>query len=122
MSDASVNPSVESPASETAPLPIPPPATQTPVVSFELPHPGEVAIDVDEDLYHPVSPSPEPEEQPPPEVPFPISPRSALATLQAFGTGGSAENLRGVAQATARALLARTEEANQKIAAAHQRI
>src|ERR1700747_779896 len=117
MSDASVNPSVESPTSDAAPLPVPPPVAQMPIVTFALPPPEEVAIDVDEDLYHPVSPSPEPAEQQSPEVPLLISPRSALATLQAFGTEGSAENLRGVAQATARALLNRTEEAHQTIAA-----
>ena len=38
-----------------------------------------------------------------------ISPQSALAILQAFGTGGSADNLREVAQITARTLFQRTQ-------------
>ena len=88
MSDASGNPSCESPASPTLtlpPLPIPPP---------------EVSIEVDEDQEFAVTP--------PLKVPSPLSPRSALAMLQAFGTEGSTKALRNVAQAASRALITRT--------------
>jgi hypothetical protein len=67
------------------PLPIPPP---------------EVSIEVDEDQEFTVTP--------PFEVPSPLSPRSALTVLQAFGTGGSTEALCNVAQAASRALITRT--------------
>ena len=99
MSDYSHNASNESPASINLdlPLPIPPP---------------QVSIDVDPDLsYHVSTPSPTtsptlaesilPEGR--------ISPQSALTILQAFGTGGSADNLREVAQITARTLFQRTQ-------------
>ena len=99
MSDYSRNASVESPASLNIDLllPVPPP---------------QVSINVDPDLeYHVSSPSPTPSptlvESVLPEGR--ISPQSALAILQAFGTGGSADNLREVAQITARTLFQRTQ-------------
>jgi hypothetical protein len=45
---------------------------------------------------------------PPLEVPSPLSPRSAPTVLQAFGTGGSTEALRNIAQAASRALITQT--------------
>ena len=98
MSDYSHNASNESPSSPNLelPLPIPPP---------------HVTIDVDEEHeYHVSTPSPSPSPMLVNAVPDGrISPQSALAILQAFGTGGSAENLREVAQVTSHALLRRTE-------------
>ena len=99
MSDYSRNASVESPASPNLDLPLPVP-------------PPQVSIEVDPDLeYHVSTPSPTPSptlaESVLPEGR--ISPRSALAVLQAFGTGGSADNLREVAQVTACTLFQRTQ-------------
>ena len=99
MSDYSRNASIESPASPNLDLPLPVP-------------PPQVSIDVDPDLeYHVSTPSPTPSptlaESVLPEGR--ISPQSALAILQAFGTGGSADNLREVAQITARTLFQRTQ-------------
>ena len=99
MSDYSRNASIESPASLNLELPLPVP-------------PPQVSINVDPDLeYHVSSPSPTPSptlaESVLPEGR--ISPQSALAILQAFGTGGSADNLREVAQITAHTLFQRTQ-------------
>ncbi|KAF8488829.1 hypothetical protein F5888DRAFT_1639005 [Russula emetica] len=99
MSDYSRNASIESPASLSLDLPLPVP-------------PPQVSIDVDQDLeYHVSTPSPSPSptlaESVLPEGR--ISPQSALAILQAFGTRGNADNLREVARITARTLFQRTQ-------------
>ena len=93
------NASNESPASLNLELPLPTPLPQ-------------VLISMDPDLeYHvstpPSSPSPTLVESVLPEGR--ISPQSALAILQAFGTGGSADNLREVAQITTRTLFQRMQ-------------
>ena len=99
MSDYSRNASNELPASVNLDLPLPVP-------------PPQVPISVDPDLeYHVPSPSPTPSPTLT-ETVLPegrISPQSALAILQAFGTGGNADNLREVAQITARTLFQRTQ-------------
>ena len=100
MSDYSRNASIESPASPQA------------STSRSGSPTSQVSISVDEDReYHVSTPSPTPSptlaESVLPEGR--ISPQSALAILQAFGTGGSADNLREVAQITARTLFQRTQ-------------
>jgi hypothetical protein len=69
-----------SPAQSPPPLPIPFPR-------------AEIAIEVDVDEEYLTTP---PNRRPSPsnQVHSPLSPRSALAVLQAFGTGGDVENLR----------------------------
>jgi hypothetical protein len=54
---------------------------------------------------------------PPDQVHAPLSPRSALVVLQAFGTGGDVENLCRVAQITASSLTTRTAAYEAHIAA-----
>jgi hypothetical protein len=80
-----------------------------------FPH-AEIAIDVDVDEDYPTTP---PNRRPPPpdQVYAPLSPHSALAVLQAFGTGGDVENLRRVAQITASSLTTRTAAYEARIAA-----
>ena len=99
MSDYSHNASIESPASPNLDLPLPVP-------------PPQVSIDMDLEFeYHVSTPSPTPSTTLAESV-LPegcISPQSALAILQAFGTGGNADNLREVAQITARTLFQRTQ-------------
>ena len=99
MSDYSHDASNESPASPNLDLPLPTP-------------PPQVSIDVDPDLeYHVSTPSPTASPTLAESVLSEgrISPQSALAILQAFGTGGSADNLREVAQITVRTLFQRTQ-------------
>jgi hypothetical protein len=78
-----------------------------------FPH-AEIAIDVDADEEYPTTP---PNRRASPQVYAPLSPRSALAVLQAFGTGGDVENLRRVAQITASSLTTRTVAYEARIAA-----
>jgi hypothetical protein len=109
MSDASVNPSNESPRQSPPPHITSPSPTRSPSpLPIPFPH-AEIAIDVDADKNYPTTPSP--------QVYAPLSPRSALAVLQAFGTGGDVETLRRVAQITASSLTSRTVAYEARIAA-----
>ena len=99
MSDYSRNASIESPSSPNYDLPLPIPLPQ-------------VSIDVDPELeYHVSTPSPTPSPTLVESILLEgrISPQSALAILQAFGTGGSDENLRQVMQVTSRTLFQCTQ-------------
>jgi hypothetical protein len=111
MSDASVNPSNESPRQS------PPPHIASPTRSLSplpipFPH-AKIAIDVDTDENYPTTP---PDRRPSSQVYAPLSPCSALAVLQAFGTGGDVENLRRVAQITTSLLTTRTAAYEARIA------
>ena len=114
MSDALVNPSNESPRQSPPPhIASPSPTRSPPPLPIPFPH-AEIAIDVDVDEEYPTTP---PNRRPSPQVYAPLSPRSALAVLQAFGTGGDVENLRRVAQITASSLTTRTAAYEARIAA-----
>jgi hypothetical protein len=114
MSDASVNPSNESPCQSLPPHIASPSLARSPApLPIPFPH-AKIAIDVDVDEDYPTTP---PNRRPSPPVYAPLSPRSALAILQAFGTGGDVENLRRVAQITASSLTSRTAAYEARIAA-----
>jgi hypothetical protein len=116
MSDALVNPSNESPRQSPPPHIASPSPTRSPSpLPIAFPH-AEITINVDVDEDYPTTP---PNRRPPPpdQVYAPLSPRSALAVLQAFGTGGDVENLRRVAQITASSLTTRTAAYEAHIAA-----
>jgi hypothetical protein len=116
MSDASVNPSNESPRQSPPPRIVSPSLTRSPPPLL-IPFPrAEIAIDVDVDEEYPTTP-PNRRPLPPDHVYAPLSPCSALAILQAFGTGGDVENLRRVAQITASSLTTRTAAYEAHIAA-----
>ena len=110
MSDISRNASNESSASAAAPLPI---INTTP---------PDVAIEVNPEEVYPFHLSPEPTPVPPPankaEVTFPDlpSPCSGLSILQVFGMGGTAENLREVAQDIARTFMKQVQDYKQIVA------
>jgi hypothetical protein len=114
MSDASVNPSNESPRQLPPPHIASPSPTRSPSpLPIPFPH-AEIAIDVDADEEYLMTP---PNRRASPQTYAPLSPRSALAVLQAFGTGGDVENLRRVAQITASSLTSCTAAYEARIAA-----